>query len=216
LSRILFVPHDAGNFAPLIAKELRTQGHYARCIIFSQSYLGYKLAPPDKVLGTRTIKQLLMLELKRWWVLYHALSYDAIVFTFGSTILPSPVFIGYGLSSNMSPKLRFYYTLLTLPFSRFMWDVRLLHLLGKRIGVLFNGGDARRGDVLRARNYPDIDEEPKGYYVPFVDRLKSKRARLWDSYANVIWYHNPDLRWGLPKRSKFLGYPVEINKTEAQ
>ena len=209
--KILFVPHDAGNFAPLIARRLRSQGHYARCIVFSQSYLGYKLTPPDKVLGGRGLRALLMAELKRWWVLYHALSYDAIVFTYGSTILPNPVFIGYGLS-GFSPKMRLFYTLCSAPFAYFMWDVMLLHKLGKRIGVLFQGGDARRGDVLLAQDRLDIHEEPSGYYVPFIDRLKARRSKLWNLYADVIWTHNPDLWWGLPRRTEFLGYPLEVQE----
>lgn len=209
--KVLFVPHDAGNFAPLIARQLRKQGHFAKCIVFSQSYLGYKLTPPDKVLGGRGIKALMLLELKRWLVLAEALRYDAIVFTFGSTILPNPAFIGWGLSSRIRPTMRVYYTYMTVVFSYFMFDVMLLHLLGKRIGVIFQGGDARRGDILKARGYADVDEEPPGYYVPFIDKLKSRRAKLWNRYADVIWYHNPDLWWGLPKRSTFMPYPVEVN-----
>lgn len=209
--KILFVPHDAGNFAPLVAKRLRDQGYDARCIIFSQSYLSYPIKPPDKLLGGRGAWSLLMLELKRWFVLYEALSYDVIVFTFGSTILPNPAFIGWGLSSKISLKMRMFYTCIVYPFSYFMLDVWLLHKLHKRIGVLFQGGDARRGDILKLRGYPDIDEEPKGYYIPFIDKLKSRRARLWDKYADVIWYHNPDLWWALPPRSTFMPYPIELN-----
>lgn len=208
--KILIVPHDAGNVAPLIAKRFREMGHDARCLIFSQSYLGYKVKLPDRVIGGRGIKALLALELKRWWVLFHSLNYDAVIFTYGSTILPNPAFIGHGLSSQITPRLRMYYSLFASPFAWFMWDVRLLHLLGKRIGVLFQGGDGRRGDILRERGLPDIDEEPEGYYWPFMDRIKARRAKLWDKYADAIWYHNPDLAWGLPKKAKFMSYPVEI------
>lgn len=206
---ILILPHDAGNVAPLMARRFREMGHQARAIIFAQSYLGYRLDPQDKVIGGRGIKALLLLELKRWWVLYHALNYDVVIFTYGSTIFPNPAFVGMGLSSQITPRLRFYYSLFAYPFAATMLDVRILKHLGKKIGVLFQGGDGRRGDILRQRGYPDIDEEPSGYYSDFIDRLKAHRARIWNRYADVVWMHNPDLWWGLPEKTKFLGYPME-------
>lgn len=210
--KILIVPHDAGNVAPLLAREFRRMGHEARCIVFSQSYLGYKISTPDRAIGGRGIKALLLLEIKRWWVLFHALKYDAVIFTYGSTILPSPAFVGYGLSSKITPTIRTCYSIFACPFAWFMWDVMILKKMGKKIGVLFQGGDARRGDILRERGLPDIDEEPPGYYRPFMDRIKARRAKLWNRYADVIYTHNPDLCWGLPLRTKFLGYPVEIGE----
>lgn|GEM_PF-2904907 len=212
--KILLVPHDAGNVSPLMARRFREMGHDARTIIFAQSYLGYKVEPPDKVIGGRGVKALLLLEIKRWWVLYHALKYDVVIFTYGSTILPSPIFIGYGPSSRFGPKLRFIYTKLTYIFSYFMWDVRLLHFLGKKLVVLFQGGDARQGRILRKLNYPDVTEEPPNYYSDYTDRIKTRRAKLWNRYASVIYYHNPDLWHGLPERSKFLGYPLEVKNAK--
>lgn len=165
----------------------------------------------DEYFGGRSIRELIILEFKRWTVFFRAMKYDVIIYNFGSTILPNPIFIGWGLSSKYKPRFRFIYTLYSLPFSWFMLEVKIFKLMGKKIGVIFLGGDARRGDILRKRNYPDIDEEPQGYYTKFMDRIKIRRAKLWDKYADAIWYHNPDLAWALPKRAKLLPYPIEIN-----
>jgi hypothetical protein len=206
--KILHVPTDGGNLGPLMARTMRKMGHEVWSIAFAKSYLMYN---SDEYFGGRSLHELILLEFKRWFVFFRAIKYDVIIFNFGSTILPNPIFIGWGLSAQYKPRLRLVYTLYSLPFSWFMWDVRILKLMGKKIGVVFLGGDARRGDILRKLGYPDIDEEPKGYYIPFMDRIKSRRAKLWDRYADAIWYHNPDLAWALPKRANFLPYPIQVD-----
>jgi hypothetical protein len=208
--RILHVPSDTGNFGPLMARLERKLGHDAWSIVFARNYLIFEA---DEVFGGRSIKELLLLEIKRWSVFFRAMTYDVIMFNFGSTILPNPIFIGWGLSSKFKPRFRLLYTLLSLPFSLSMFDVIILKLMGKKIFVVFQGGDARQGKFLREHfKWSDWQEEPEGYYNPVVDWIKKARAWAWDRLATEIYYINPDLGHVLPKRAKFLPYLVEVNE----
>jgi hypothetical protein len=210
--RILHVPTDTGNLGPLMAREMRKLGHDAWSIAFARNYLDYGA---DEVFGGRSIKELLLVEIKRWKVFIRAIQkYDAIVFNFGSTIFPNPIFIGWGLSSKFKPRFRMLYTILSLPFSWFMWDVMILHKMGKKIGVVAQGGDFRRGDILKKHGRLDIEEEPPGYYSWFNDRVKERRTKLWNRYADCLWTHNPDLWLAMPKRTRFLPYPIQIEEEE--
>lgn len=209
--RILHVPTDCGNHGPLLARIERSHGHDSWSIVFAQSYLGYKA---DEVFGGRGLKAMMKLEFTRWKVLFRALSYDVIFYNYGSSIAPNPVFVGLGLTSAYGPFSRLAYTLYSLLPQ--MWDVVILRLLGKRILVVFQGGDARQGRFLRSRGGcpNDWQEEPRGYYTWLTDTIKRVRAKLWDLLAHEIYYLNPDLAWVLPKRAKYLPYPMEVKNME--
>lgn len=206
--RILHVPTDCGNQGPLLSRVEKERGFDSKAIILAQSYIGFKA---DEVYGTRKLWALFKLEFTRWWALWKALRYDLIHYNFGSSISPTPPMVGLG----QHPKwLRFWYALYSVLFG--MIDVRILKWCGKTIWVTFQGGDARQGDRLHELfpEWSDYDEEPAGYYWPFLDKIKRWRIKVWDKYADRIFYINPDLGYFLPKRSEFIPYvcidPKEI------
>lgn len=191
--RILHVPTDCGNHGPLLARTERKLGLDSWSIVFAQSYLGYKA---DLVIGGRSITKLLTLELKRWKFIWDARKFDVIFYNYGSSMAPTPPFIGLGLHGSLKRRM---YTVCTLPFQ--MIDVLFFHLLGKTIIVLFQGGDARIGSHAL-----DKHEQPKGYYSPFMNFIKRRRIKIWDRLADRIYFLNPDLYEFLPKRAEFLPY----------
>lgn len=191
--RVLHVPTDAGNHGPILAHTERSLGLDSHCIVFGTSHIGYKA---DESLGGRSIPALLKVELKRWWILVRALRYDCIHYNYGSSICPNPIFIGLGLHGGLKRRI---YTLYAVIFQ--MWDVVLFKLLGKRIVVVFQGGDARQEYAAL-----DAHEERPGYYVPMMDTLKRHRIRIWGRSAHAIYYLNPDLATFLPARARFLPY----------
>lgn len=204
----MHVPTDCGGHGPLLAAYERKLGFKSWSIVFAQSYLGY---PADEVLGNRGFKNLISLELKRWMVFFRACKYDVISYNMGSSIAPNPVFVGLGLSSMWGKKLRFVYTVYSLLPQ--MWDVLFLRLLGKKIIVVFQGGDARQGGYLRDHfKWSDWNEEPKGYYTALTDLIKRFRIWLWGILAHQIYFLNPDHGYVLPKRAKFLPYVAEVKK----
>lgn len=219
--KILHVPTDCGNHGPLLARIERAHGHDSWSIVFSQSYIGYGA---DEVLGGRGVKELLKLELKRWTILFRAMRYDVIFYNYGSSIAPNPIYVGLGLSSAYGPGRRLLYTIYSILPQ--MWDVLILRLMGKKIFVVFQGGDGRQGRYLRGHGrlltdhpccFPnDWQEEPIGYYGWLTDTLKRIRAQIWNLLAHKIYYINPDLGWVLPKRATFLFYPVEVTKMEVK
>jgi len=191
--KILHVPTDCGNHGTLLARTERLLGYDSWSIVFAQSYLGYKA---DLVIGGRSITNLLRLELKRWKLMWQARKFDVICYNYGSSMAPTPPFVGLGLHGGLKRKI---YTICTFPFQ--MLDVVFFHLLGKTIIVLFQGGDARIGSHAL-----DKHEHAKGYYSPLMDTIKRTRIKIWDKLADHIYFLNPDLYQFLPKRSKFLPY----------
>ena len=191
--KILHTPTDCGNQGPLEAKYERKLGHDSYSIVFNQSYLGFTA---DKVYAGRGIKHLLKMEFVRWWVIVKALKYDVIHYNFGSNMTSTLISVGLGQHSSLLRSIYMRWSAI-MP----MFDVWLYRKLGKVICVTFQGGDARQGYHAR-----DKDEEPKGYYTEFADKLKRKRIRKWDKYAHFIYYLNPDLAFYLPDRAQFLPY----------
>ena len=209
--RILHVPTDCGNHGPLLARTERANGHDSWSIVFAQSYIGYKA---DEVLGGRGVKELLKVEFKRFGVFLRAFKYDVIFYNYGSSLAPNPVFVGLGMTSSFGPGRRLLYTLYSILPQ--MWDVLILRLAGKKIFVVFQGGDARQGRYLREHYFfpNDWQEEPHGYYGRLTDTIKRFRAKVWDLLAHRIYYLNPDLAGVLPKRATYFPYAMEVTKME--
>lgn len=191
--RVLHCPTDCGNHGPVLARFERSRGLDSWSIVFAQSYIGYKA---DLVIGGRSILELLIVELKRYKLIWQARKFDVIFYNYGSSMASTPPFVGFGMHGGFKRKL---YAFLTVPFQ--MWDVIFFHLLGKKIFVIFQGGDARIG-----RHAIDRDEERPGYYTDFMDTIKQIRIKIWSRFADKIYFLNPDLYQFLPKRAEFLPY----------
>lgn len=197
--KILHCPTDCGRQGPLTAKYERILGHDSYSIVFNQSYLGFDA---DKVYAGRGYKHLIKIEFLRWWIILKSLKYDVIVYNFGSNMTSTMISVGLGQHSSVLRALYLRWSAI-MP----MFDVWLYRKLGKVIAVIFQGGDARQGYNAR-----DKDEEPEGYYTEFADKMKSKRIKKWDKYADLIYYLNPDLAQYLPERAEFLPYCVEVKQ----
>lgn len=194
--RILHCPTDCGAHGPLLARTERKLGHDSLSVVFSQSYIGYK--PDVLVVPFRGLKYLSIGELRRWRWVAKSLRYDVIHYNFGSSLCPNPVYLGSGLTLPY-PGLRVAYSIYAI--SMMMFDVWLLHKLGKVICVTFQGGDARQ-----ARGARDLDEHSPSYYIPVLDFFKRIKIKRWAKYADHIYTINPDLMDYLPARTKFLPY----------
>ena len=77
----------------------------------------------------------------------------------------------------------------------------LLHRLGKRIVVTFQGDDARQASV----GGPLIQAVPERYSSD-RDEARQRTIAAFDQYADAIFFLNPDLADVLPKRATFLPY----------
>lgn len=194
--RVLHVPTDCGDHGTLLARTERKLGLDSWSIVFAQSYLSYKA---DLVIGGRSLTELLLVELKRYKLIWQGRKFDVIFYNYGSSMCPTPPFVGCGLHGSLKRKV---YTICTLPFQ--MWDVLFFRLLGKTICVIFQGGDSRQG-----YNALDKNEEPDGYYTPFTDFIKRSRIRFWGKWADHIYFLNPDLYQYLPQKAEFLPYLYE-------
>ena len=191
--RILHCPTDCGNHGPLLARIERAHGLDSWSIVFAQSYIGYQA---DLVIGGRSLLELILVEFKRFKLIWQARKFDVIFYNYGSSMAPTPPFVGLGLHGGFKRKA---YTILSFPFQ--MWDVVFFRLLGKTIFVIFQGGDARIG-----RHAIDKYEERPGYYTDLMDTIKQIRIKIWSRFADKIYFLNPDLYQFLPKRAQFLPY----------
>ena len=191
--RVLHVPTDCGNQSPILARKERLLGFDSWAIALNQSYLGFKI---DEGIACRGRKDLILTEFRRWNIIKRALKYDIIVYNYGSSLMPNPVFVGFGQYSHL---LRMIYTFYAIVFD--MLDVRLFKLLGKKIIVIFQGGDARQEWGALDAKY-----QPRGYYNPLMDALKRRRIRKWAKLADKIYFLNPDLSRFLPKNAEFMPY----------
>jgi glycosyltransferase involved in cell wall biosynthesis len=106
--------------------------------------------------------------------------YDVVHFNFGRTILPT--------------QLR-------------MLDLPLLRRTGVVIAVTFQGDDARRGDVARAHaGGASLPTTLPHLYPATMDAERRARVERFARYADLVYYLNPDLSYGLPARAQFLPY----------
>jgi glycosyltransferase involved in cell wall biosynthesis len=80
-------------------------------------------------------------------------------------------------------------------------DLPLLHRLGKRIVVTFQGDDARQ--VTGARRLVQAVPER---YTPELDAARRRTIAAFDRYAAAMFFLNPDLADVLPRRASFLPY----------
>ncbi len=78
---------------------------------------------------------------------------------------------------------------------------------GVRIVVTFQGDDARQVDACRSRGAErTADAMPNDEWTVGEDAWRRRIIRRFDHFADAIFALNPDLRWVLPERARFLPY----------
>lgn len=80
-------------------------------------------------------------------------------------------------------------------------DLPVLHRLGKRIVVTFQGSDARQARV-GGRLVEAVPER----FTPELDLARQRTIAAFDRYGHAIFFLNPDLADVLPERAMFLPY----------
>jgi glycosyltransferase involved in cell wall biosynthesis len=179
--RVLHCPTTCGGNPQHLARAERAVGLQSWAVAFGENAFQYEA---DEVIESR-----LLIELKRWNVLWRAMRrYDVIHFNMGRTIFP-PLVTSKGSSSQQFPSLLHdAYGVYARALG--MKDLALLHRMEKGIFVTFQGGDARQGI----------------FSTPRSDIVKRKVIAAFDRYADGIFYLNPDLAQFLPPRARFLPY----------
>lgn len=112
---------------------------------------------------------------------------DVVHFNFGEPLFPIP----QGISGPKAAIAR----LVALR------DLPVLHRLGKRIVVTFQGSDARQARVGGRL----VDAVPERF-TPELDAARRQTIAAFDRYAHAIFFLNPDLADVLPERGVFLPY----------
>jgi glycosyltransferase involved in cell wall biosynthesis len=179
--RVLHCPTTCGGNPQHLARAERAVGLESWAVAFGENAFHYEA---DEVIESR-----LLIELKRWNVLWRAMRrYDVIHFNMGRTIMP-PLVTSKGSSSQRFPSLLHdAYGVYARALG--MRDLALLHRMRKALFVTFQGGDARQGL----------------FSTPEIDILKAKAIANFDRYSDGIFYLNPDLAHFLPERAQFLPY----------
>jgi glycosyltransferase involved in cell wall biosynthesis len=174
--RVLHVPDAVGGNPQGLARAERELGLRSKSVVFVPSPFAYEA---DEVLGGPGVGKTRYL-LRRLRLLGAALgNYDVVHFNFGRTLAPAR--IAYA-------------------------DLPLLRRLGKVIAVTFQGDDARRGDIARARGGRSLPVVLPDLYPPETDQARRARVAAFDRYADLIFYLNPDLAKALPARAAFMPY----------
>lgn len=202
--RFVFLPNSTGGQAAGLSRALKELGHHSETWVREQDWLQY---PSDRVFlplsPAPLLLRLVQAEIARFRMLRYLFDFDVVVYTFGSTVF-CPHRSGFPGGPALWPLAAFfngYQSLMQL------LELAAAKLLGRRIVVLFQGDDARRGD-FSLRNFPVsfADKVHRGYYSQMGDWIKAYQSKLFGLFADQIYFMNPDLAHVLPRRSRFMPY----------
>lgn len=198
--RVLHCPTTTGGNPQGLARAERELNLNSWSVAFQTNYINYQA--DEFSVGPHNYR--LMLEVKRWRLLWRALrDYDIIHFNTGQSIFP---YLLIGIFPNQYPAwISRFYNL----YARFldMNDIALLRRAGKGIVVTFQGDDARQGDYSLANFEISIAQEvDPAHYTPEGDMLKRRVISKFTQYADRIFYLNPDLGHVLPSWATFMPY----------
>jgi len=208
--RVLHCPAMVAGTLQTLARAERKLGIDSWVVAFSPSTYGYK---PDEILWNAD-DQLLVMEAKRWALLYRALKhFDILHFNFGQSIMPERVLRAENSDEHFSLLWQMYKLYARVLELR---DLPVLKKAGKGIVVTYQGDDARQGDFCR-RNFETHHafEVELGYYSPESDAHKRRKIDVFSRYADRIYALNPDVLHMLPYRAEFLPYS-QIDLTDWQ
>jgi glycosyltransferase involved in cell wall biosynthesis len=178
--KVLHLPDNVGGQAWGLAQGERRIGIDSKVLYISQNYLNY---PYDICLNTSRRNPLSIFKLLKTFLEVYK-SYDVFHFNFGSSLIDFSIF---------------GFPLLELPFYK-----------GKKI-ITFQGCDARQKyeTMKRTQIAPCHRKDCYGGMCNSgrLDKIRRKRIKRAEEYANHIFAINPDLMYFLPQnKSTFFPY----------
>jgi glycosyltransferase involved in cell wall biosynthesis len=182
--RVLHAPTAVGGHPGGLARAERELGLESTAISLLPHPFGHGV---DEVLG-RDGDGVVRQSVNRFRLLRRMRNADVVHFNFGEPVLP---FVRRTITGPIATVAR------ALAFR----DLMLLHRLGTRIVVTFQGDDARQATV----GGPLIRAVPERY-TPDRDAARQRTIAAFDRYADAIFFLNPDLADVLPERARFLPY----------
>ena len=181
--RVLHAPTAVGGHPGGLARAERELGLESTSVSLFPHPLGHEVGD---VLG-RDGDGVTRRYANRARLLFRMCTVDVVHFNFGQPLFPVP----HGIHGPTA-------TIARLVALR---DLPLLHLLGRRIVVTFQGDDARQATV-GGRLVEAVPER----YTPELDAARRRTIAAFDRYADAIFFLNPDLADVLPERASFLPY----------
>jgi len=181
--RVLHAPTAVGGHPGGLARAERELGLDSRSVSLFPHPFGHDV---DEVLG-KDGDGVARRYSNRARLLVRMCAVDVVHFNFGEPLFPIPQGIR-GPTAAIARVLA-------------LRDLRLLHGLGRRIVVTFQGSDARQARVGGAL----VKAVPERH-TPELDAARRRTIAAFDRYADAIFFLNPDLAEVLPERASFLPY----------
>lgn len=198
--RILHAPAAVAGNPQQLARSMRDDGHWVTTLVYEPN----QYVSNTDVIVWSTPRGLVYRELRRLLaVLANVWQHDLYIFNYGSTISsPATEYSRSGVRSVVS-------VLLHSGWVHLLQIVELTILLARRVRVvvIFQGDDARQGDVQRQKFTNSIAHHvPQGYYTLAGDRRKRRLIARLRRFNTQLMALNPDLLCLLGPEAQFLPY----------
>ena len=189
----------AGNSAQL-SRSLIKMGFSSKCLTYECN----QYSSSDDLVVWRGSEGLLSRETKRFrTVLHHVFSHDVYIFNYGSTLsFPSSNYEYENFGSWLKAKLHICWT----DFLQSL-ELSILFLRRARVVVIFQGDDARQGDIqLQTYEESIAHHMEPGYYSERSDNRKRKLIARLQKFGAQLVALNPDLLPLLGDEAEFSPY----------
>lgn len=198
--RVIHAPAAVAGNAQQLAKCMSNQGHIVTTLVYEANQF---VSENDIIVWPHT-GNILWREWRRLQVVFrHVTRHDVYIFNYGSTLsFPATDY-------NIDSKSRFLLARLHSKWVDLLQYIELLILLVRRalIVVVFQGDDARQGDVLLKSSEDSIAHHVSpNYYTDFGNRRKRKIISRMRRFGVQLVALNPDLLLVLGEGAVFLPY----------
>lgn len=205
--RVIHAPTAVAGNAQQLAECMALDGHDVTTLVYEPS----PFARPSDIIVWPRSGNVLWREWRRVLTVFrHVWRHDVYIFNYGASLsFPAT---DYRVSGRISTILSVFHSL----WVDLLQTVELLILLGRRVKVVvvFQGDDARQGDVL-LKAYDDsiAHHVPATYYSDRGDRRKRRLIARLQRFGAQLVTLNPDLLRLLGADSVFVPYGhIDLNK----
>ncbi len=203
--KIIHLPTAVGGNPSGLSRYLNQLGSHSECWILVENKFGYTV---DGQISKE--RNFLLFEFDRlMFFVGIIMRYNIVHYNYGMTLFENP---RNSKLSNHLLKLPFSLLKITLLNSYLImmakFEFLILKFFGLKIFVHFQGDDARLGYGSKYDFEPSLQKALKGsgYYSFHDDCFKKRKFKKFNHFSNGIYCLNPDLKWFLPKRAKFIPY----------